>query len=253
MKSKTVFRASLLLVFILTFCLLTVLPIAAGTLTERLYDQADLLSSSERSELRQRLNEVSEKYKINVIIVTTADLDGKTPEAYADDFYDSHFGINTDGILLLRYKNSFDRYVHISTSGSCISAFTDVDIEIILDNMQPFCNIDDDAGSFNAFIDSVQNEYSYKKIWIVIGLMTGLIIAGIVTGNMKNQLKTVKPQRYAGNYIRDNSVNITESRDTFLYKNVSRVRIERSSSSSGGSSTHTSSSGGSHGGGGRHM
>lgn len=253
MKSKTVFRASLLLVFILTFCLLTVLPIAAGTLTERLYDQADLLSSSERSELRQRLNEVSEKYKINVIIVTTSDLDGKTPEAYADDFYDSHFGINTDGILLLRYKSAYDRYVHISTSGICISKFTDMDIELILDNMQPYCENDDDAGSFFAFIDSVQNEFSYKKIWIFIGLVIGLIVAGSVTGSMKNKLTSVKPQAYAGNYVRDNSLNITESHDTFLYKNLSRVKIERTSSSSGGSSTHTSSSGGSHGGGGRHM
>jgi len=52
--------------------------------------------------------------------------------------------------------------------------------------------------------------------------------------------------------MKSGSLNITESRDTFLYNTVTRTAKPKNtdSGSSGGSSTHTSSSGETHGGGG---
>lgn len=46
------------------------------------------------------------------------------------------------------------------------------------------------------------------------------------------------------------SMNITESRDMFLYNTVTRTAKPKDNDSGGGSSTHTSSSGSTHGGGG---
>lgn len=46
------------------------------------------------------------------------------------------------------------------------------------------------------------------------------------------------------------SMNITESRDMFLYDTVTRTAKPKDNDSGGGSSTHTSSSGSTHGGGG---
>lgn len=52
-----------------------------------------------------------------------------------------------------------------------------------------------------------------------------------------------------GNYMKRGSLNVTESRDLFLYKTFTRTAKPKNNSSSG-SSMHTSSSGSTHGGGG---
>jgi len=68
---------------------------------------------------------------------------------------------------------------------------------------------------------------------------------------MKGQLKSVRFKSAASDYTKAGSMNVTESRDLFLYRTVSRR--EKPRENSGGSSTHTSSSGRSHGGGGRSL
>ena len=87
-----------------------------------------------------------------------------------------------------------------------------------------------------------------SPIWILISLGVGVVLSLIIVGRMKAQLKTVRFQTTAGSYVKDGSLDITESRDMFLYETISKTKKEKKSSS-GGSSTHTSSSGRTHGGG----
>ena len=89
-------------------------------------------------------------------------------------------------------------------------------------------------------------------VWIVISILVGVGLAMFIVGRMKAQLKTVRFQAAAGDYMKSGSLNITESRDVFLYNTVTRTAKPKNtdSGSSGGSSTHTSSSGTTHGGGG---
>ena len=86
-------------------------------------------------------------------------------------------------------------------------------------------------------------------IWIPISIAVGVCLSFIIVGNMKSKLKTVRFQAAASNYMKNGSLNITESRDLFLYNTVTRTAKPKNNSSSG-SSTHTSSSGSTHGGGG---
>ena len=65
---------------------------------------------------------------------------------------------------------------------------------------------------------------------------------------MKKQLKSVNKQTAAANYIRQNSVNITDRREMLINTVVSRTEKRVESDSDSGSSTHTSSSGETHGG-----
>jgi uncharacterized protein len=68
---------------------------------------------------------------------------------------------------------------------------------------------------------------------------------------MKSKLKTVRYKAEANSYVRPGSMNITVSRDLFLYRTVAvSPKPKSNSDSDGGSSTHTSSSGSTHGGGG---
>ena len=59
-------------------------------------------------------------------MVTTDSLNGKTPEAYADDLYDNNgygFGTDCDGVLLLVSTEDWDW--HLSTCGYGMTAITD--------------------------------------------------------------------------------------------------------------------------------
>lgn len=69
-------------------------------------------------------------------------------------------------------------------------------------------------------------------------------------GENEKKLKSVRLQPAAGSYVKKNSMQITQSRDLFLYKTLGRTEKPKSEDRSGGSSTHSSSSGKTHGGGG---
>lgn len=58
--------------------------------------------------------------------------------------------------------------------------------------------------------------------YILICVLIGIVIAFVVTGIMKAQLKSVRKQRAASNYVVDGSFRLTNRTDIFLYRNVSR-------------------------------
>ena len=75
----------LAMIFVLALCFCTVIPAFAvdadGFVSEyeRVQDMAKLLSESEREALIKTLDELSERQKMDVIVVTTKTLDGKMP------------------------------------------------------------------------------------------------------------------------------------------------------------------------------
>lgn len=88
----------------LLLCVTMAVPAFASSNMPRLVDNAGLLAGSEQSELLDKLDEISERQRVDIVVVTTDTLNGKTPEAYADDFYDNNgygFGTDCDGVLLL--------------------------------------------------------------------------------------------------------------------------------------------------------
>jgi len=70
---------------------------------------------------------------------------------------------------------------------------------------------------------SSSEEVTFEPVWILIALGIGIVIAFIVVLIMKSQLKSVHFQAAANNYIKENSLNVTLSRDIFLYSTVTRV------------------------------
>lgn len=86
----------------LLLCVTMALPAFAASDMPRLADNAGLLTDSEQSQLLNKLDEISDRQQVDVVVVTTDSLKGKTPEAYADDFYDDNgYGADCDGVLLL--------------------------------------------------------------------------------------------------------------------------------------------------------
>lgn len=251
----------LLFSLILIVCMTTAISSAS---MPRLVDGADLLTDSEEITLLSMLDEISERQMLDVVIVTTNTLEGKSPMAYADDFYDYNgygFGASYDGVLLL--VSMEDRDWWISTCGYGITAFTDYGIDCLADRFLSDLGNGYYADAFAVFAEGCDEYITMARNGkpfdigaepfdasgaMMIAVVIGLIAAFIVTASMKGQLKSVR-QQSAGSYLKQDSMRITDSRDLYLYRNVSRVR-RQTESSGGGSSTHTSSSGRSHGGGG---
>lgn len=249
-----------------------VLPIPEGRQKPRLVDDAGLLSQEETYSLCGKLDSISEKRQLDVIVVTNNSLDGKDIESYADDYYDYNgygFGENDDGILLLLSMDT--REWAMTTYGKAIDIFTDDIQNDISDSFLSYLSDGDYFGGFTRFADLCDSQIErynesggsryYGKEpfgwFMAIGgsLLIGLGVGLIVALALRSQLTSVKPQETATAYTKPGSLKLTEKNDLYLYHTITRVARPKESSSSGSgsrssghSSTHVSSSGRSHGG-----
>lgn len=233
--------------FLLLACLLLLLPVQAAG--QRLVDNAALLTTEEQTQLRQQLDSVSQSYGVDLVIVTVNSLEGKAISAYADDFFD-YGGYGSHGVLLLVDMGS--RQWYISTTGSCISTFSDSIIDHIGESTAQYLSDGDYEAAFSTFISHCESVLEDPEGYegdsltggerLVIALIVGFVIALIAVMIMKGQLKSVR-QKSADAYQKDGSFHLTQAYELFLYSNVTRTQKQSSS-------THTGSSGRSHGGGG---
>ena len=257
---------------ILTVCVLLAMSLSIqASEVHPLFDEPDLMTDAQEASLAAKLERISEQYQMEVVVAAFETIDGASPMEYADDYYDYNgygYGENRDGLILIVVMDSRDWW--ISTRGSAITAFTDAGIEYIGDQIVPYMSADDFAGAFNAFADQcsmfmaqaatgdpydVHNlpqppKEPFQFVMAgVIAIAVGFIIGKIYADGLKGQLKSVSAQKSAESYVKRGSMNVTTSRDFYLYRSVTKT-AKPSDSSEGGSSTHTSSSGATHGGGG---
>ena len=81
MKKKCLSILCLLLLFVSV-----VLPVHAAGSSSRLVDNADYLTDSEEATLLNKLDEISTRQGLDIVIVTIPDLYGEDITALADDF-----------------------------------------------------------------------------------------------------------------------------------------------------------------------
>lgn len=267
------------------------LSLSAFALTDRVVDEAGLMSESELASLREKADVLSEASGIDVTILTVQTTGGKVPQDYADDYYDEA-GFGEDGVLFLWPVE--ERELTISTKGRGIEVFTDYGIEEIFDRVTPSFLEDDYAGGFDIYLDKAadfieqadagdpydtwvpdpepnpivdppapQKKSVFSPRWLVISLVLGFLLGGIPLAKHKKAVQNVAMKTDASDYTRPGSFVLTNSNDVFMYQNVTRsLRVRDTGSSggnsgghssghSGGSSTHVSSSGSVHGGGSR--
>lgn len=228
-------------------------------------DDAKLLSQDEINELKVNIENFRENYNMDVVIVTSNDLQGKTPRDYADDYYDYNgygLGDNKSGLLLLIDMD--DRKIWISTSGDAIEYFTDNRIDYIVNDISKYLSNEEYFDACNIFLTDIQyyidngvpeDQYTYseeehtlKVLLIALGISA--VVAGLTCIIVVNSYKNSKSVSSI-NYVDNNSIVFTKRRDTFVNTFTTKTKIEKNNSGGGnGSSTHRSSSGNTHGGGG---
>ncbi len=61
--------------------------------SDRVVDNADLLTDAEEASLEEQYTQIAEKYQYDIAVVTTNTLNGKSAQDYADDYYyDNGYG-----------------------------------------------------------------------------------------------------------------------------------------------------------------
>lgn len=254
---------------------------------QRVFDQAELLTDKEVAQLEERAAELRKAMKMDVVLVTTSDADGKDSRNYADDYYDyGGFGNGQKASGVLFLIDMDNREIYISTAGVMIRFLTDERIEKMLDRGYSYVSKADYNGTMKQFLTDVEKYYKagipggqynydietgavsrYRTIRWYEGLIALVIsafcafsaclsVAGSYEMKKERKQGTAALLAYRGtaNYI------MSTASDDLIDKSLTHMRIQSSSSgssfggssgSSGRSSTHRSSSGRSHGGGGR--
>ena len=202
---------------------------------ERVQDLADLLSDSEEAALLEKLDELCERQKMEIVVLTTDTLEGLAPRDYADDIYDYcdfGYGEDRDGALLLISMEDNDWY--ISTCGYGITVFTDAGIQYIGEQIKEDLSDGDFSEAFDKFVGLCDDFITQARsgdpydshnlpkeplslIWIPISIAVGVCLSFIIVGNMKSKLKTVRFQAAASNYMKNGSLNAINEDTTNCY------------------------------------
>lgn len=238
-------------------------------LQPRLVDDADILTEPEETKLLEKLDRISEEYGVDVCVLTINSLGDRSASLYAEDYFAYNgMGQNAshDGFILMLSME--DRDFAFATHGTGIEIYTDYGWrDYMIPQIKPELSAGNYYEAFNEYADiSEQFIQEWQKGtpydvnhrikgklsfgWVIGAIIGGAVIGLIVAESIKSQLTSVSMQHGADDYIRTGSFKLTVKRDNFLYKNVTRTHIERSSGSGGGGShTHSHSSGSSFGGG----
>lgn len=250
----------------------------ADAIESYVFDYAGLLSEEEIAELELQIADMKEKTDWDIFAVTTYDAEGKSTEAYADDFYDARTPEDSDGVLVLIDMDN--REITISTCGNAIRYLDDVRIERILDDGFYYVSNGEYEACLSAMLSTAEyyydagireDQYNYDVetgaiseyrtlTWMeVVPVFLLAVGVGLVIYFAVVKSYSMKGGRYEYPYMKYGKLDLTAHEDQFLRAHTTHQRIQTNSSSggshrsssSGRSSVHRSSSGRSHGGGSR--
>lgn len=248
---------------------------------QKVYDFSNILTDEEEQKLTDRMNSFTEKYKIDIVILTdnyqyTEDSQNTT---FATDFYDyNDFGINYekyDGVMLFRNTYEQNPYFDAYSFGNAQLYFYDTRLSNTLDYIYDDIHSEAYYSGFNKFIDKMEEYYNEGKLtdyyvdesgflqkqktasyylkMIGLSMLIALVITGIIIYILIKKNKMVLKATKATVYMNKEKSKITNVQDNFITSNTTSYVISSDTSSGGGhSSSGGSSGGGFSSGGGRH-
>lgn len=217
-------------------------------------DSAEVLTTDELESLKSKLAQISDENNIDVGVVTIDYLGGKSAQEFANDLFEQNKfgkGENRDGILLLVATE--DREWAMSTHGSAKEAFNEEGLDFISGEFLQYLAEDDYYSAFENFANNArelgamyvlgdpygEEEYvddeNYpvdeniveeekginNEVWIPLSIVMGCAISLVIMMMYKSQLKSVKSESRADDYLMD--MKLVKSQDIFLYRTVTRT------------------------------
>lgn len=247
------------------------------TTSERVFDQAGVLSDKEEEKLRKLIAKREAQTGCDIVLVTLNESlkdyayergeyvpEEKYVMIYADDFYDEHlFGYDKpqgNGVLLLdnlyREEDGY-AYSWLCTTGKAEGKYSSGMIDHLLEKSYRWSKVSPYQG-YRAYINQFYHDmngfglvnvnFSVPVILIISLVMAVLFVVCNLGSEAGKKTTTAKT------YVKGGKVKINHREDRFIRKNVVQHKIESSgggrSGGGGGGGHHVSRGGVSHGGGG---
>ena len=232
--------------FFLFFSVLLVLTLAfvprahAG----EVYDNAGVLSQAEKQRLNEQIRAVEKKHGVKVGVVVHKSAQGRHPGKVANALLDQGYtGAPNGGILLYMVMDKRDWYV--STDNPMRARITDEGgIKHLSGEFLPSFKKNHYAEGFGKFVSTVDEMLTYYEkegkpydpsagfhpiaalIAAVIAFLGGTGVKSAMISSMSN----VRPAVKASDYLVDDSLDLTEESDQFLFTNVTRTPKAKSTS-----------------------
>ncbi|MGN1339496.1 MAG: TPM domain-containing protein [Oscillospiraceae bacterium] len=213
-----------------------------------LTDYQNALSESEETELLALLQSTADSIGVNLGVVLSDSLNGKTEEQYTDDYMYEQFGRDSSSIVLMLVKEgtgnqdiiAFNKHAY-DVYDSKYNAILDAVYSGLDSGISP--NYPAAISKFCSYLENHQTSYGKgfefhfgmgQLIAIAISAVIALVAVNVHAGSYKK-----KAPISARQYLVNNRTNFTLRQDIYVREFTTSHRI-------------SSSSGGSHGGGGGH-
>lgn len=209
-------------------------------------DEYGLISLSEQAALNEKMTRISENSMcdISVVVLNAVpaefdDLESYAVYLYYSSGYDMSGYQSSDGVILFLSVSEREWFI-------LNDSFTDRAVQTIADIISPELSAGNFYRAFDRFADTceeyllkIEKNEPYGEPAAVpftrrlgIGALIGAAVSFIIMFIMRGKMKTVHAKTQANNYVRENSLDIRKSTDSYLSRNVSKIPINQSSSSS---------------------
>lgn len=228
----------MMVVFIFAFLLPTV-----SAAEQRIYDEANLLTNSEREALEAQAEKYSKKRKTDFLIVTITEETADDIEIYMNNLYDKEqLGYNElHGNVAMLGIDIDRRYVVILGFQKAKGRLNAERSNVIREDITADLSAGNYVTAFEDYLSLASNYMRYKpgvdpdnvfyQTWtqLIIAVVIALAVLGMMLRRMKSGITTT-----AGTYRDHSRTRINRQRDRYLRKTVTRVRKPRNNNNNRG-------------------
>lgn len=229
------------------------------SLTASVVDDANVLGEKNVQALTEKIKQVEQKHGVKIGINFYQTIGNQNVDTTANHLLKKYYGNSQNGgIILLIVMDTRSWNIALDAKlNQRILSYTDV--ANLNDAFMDKLHNNNFAGAADIYVKNVDELLTYYEqhgkpydrteqfnpmalaAAIVIAIVLGFFVRSILIGSMSN----VRHAQEATDYLKRDSVKLTDRRDTYLFTNVSR-RPKSSNKSSGGGRSGGGSSGGGH-------
>lgn len=242
-KQLAMVTTLVMMVFGLTFSFLTVQTASAAEGKNLIYDEANLLSEQEKSELNALANEYGAERQTDFIILTTNNTDSQDVELLTEDFYDEQ-GLGFDKVhgnaVILTMDMNF-REVYLAGFYKAEDYLDSGRLDAIRSRITPDLSNGDYKLAFEKYIRLSYEYMGYRPgvnpnnilfngwFQLAVAVAIGGIVVGIMAYRSGGRV-TVNRATYEDS----SSSSVIDRQDRYIRTTVTKQKIERNNNNGGG-------------------
>jgi uncharacterized protein len=227
--------------FFISALLLSFSAVSAQELLKpRVFDEAELLSASEKDSLQVELDKISSEFDADFIVVTKKKLNGMSIQSFANKFFEEHGNKEGSGAIIA--ISMAERDINFTAFGKIYDQ-QKRRLDKVRASIGKYMTAQRYHQGFMHFAEQVRPPGFFGKMIIIAGywqpwvfaLVLTVIVVGFLAYNHKGAI-TVGSSTYAV----PGAFNLISSEDRYLRTTTTKTKVTSSKSSGGGGGSRSS-------------